>query len=199
MSRVKEPPLVLTTRRVRVEGVARALALVGFALSTACAGLHGARIMDDAADCRETGFRYYESSPYILVYADGKSLKSELVYLPDRTRKMAVGLFDFLSSNTLKLSFTNGVLTSSENAADATAVPKAVIQAAKDVAAAAAKGGAFSTLAEKTPRPTTFAAPPPYLFKLVVDGAQTHLIAGTHVTGGPPLAIKVNVPEEDAL
>lgn len=173
----------------------RSIPIVTLMTLAACVGCSGMTVLpihNDQEDLGATGFRYYESSPYILVYSDGTSLKSNLIHLPDKTRKMSIKLFDFLSSNSMKLTFSNGVLTSSETDADSTAVPKAVIEAAKDVAVAAAKGlAAFSTV---EPRDRLFAAPPPYLFKLIVDGKKTKLVAGRYVTGNGPLEIIVNLP-----
>ena len=162
---------------------------VVLAMFISCSGATAVHIPTLEDDYHATGFRYYESSPYILVYSDGKTLKSDLVYLPDRTRKMAVKLSDFISSNTAKLTFSNGVLTSSETEGDSTAVPKAVIESAKQVSIAAAKGAAaFSTVGkEKEP----FAAPAPRLFKLVIDNEGARLIGSSPMTQ----IIKVNVPE----
>src|SRR5262245_1428713 len=108
----------------------RSMIFVMLVLCVGCSGMTVMPIRSPEDDQKATGFRYYESSPYILVYSDGTSLKSDLLYLPDRTRKMSVELFDFLSSNTTKLTFLNGILTSADTEGDATAVPKAVIEAA---------------------------------------------------------------------
>lgn len=172
----------------------RPVIFVMLALCVGCSGMTVVPIRTAEDDKKATGFRYYESSPYILVYSDGTSLKSDLIHLPDRTRKMSVELFDILSSNTTKLTFSKGVLTSAETEGDSTTVPKAVIEAAKQVAIAAAKGAMMLRAAEE--KVPTFAAPPPYLFKLVVDGANTKLIAGKYVTGKDPFEIQVNVPKE---
>ncbi len=158
------------------------------AMFMGCSGVTAVRIRTAEDECRATGFRYYESSPYILVYSDGKALKSDLIYLPDRTRKMSVELFDYLSSNTAKLTFLNGVLTSSETEGDSTAVPKAVIESAKQVAIAAAKSAAALSMVKKEKEP--FAAPAPRLFKLVIDEKGARLIGSS-----PTIEIKVNVPE----
>jgi hypothetical protein len=169
------------------------ITLVIFAMYIGCSGIRTVPILTAEDDSHSTGFRYYESSPYILVYSNGKSLKSDLIYLPDRTRKMSVELFDYLSTNTAKLTFSNGVLTSSETEGDSTIVPNSIIEAAKQVAIAAAqKAAAFSTIKGRRP---TFAAPPPYLFKLVVDGEKTKLIGGSYATDNGMLEIQVNVPK----
>lgn len=158
------------------------------AMLMGCSGVTAVHIKTPEEDLRATGFRYYESSPYILVYSDGKVLKSDLIYLPDRTRKMSVELFDFLSSNTAMLTFSNGVLTSAETEGDATVVPKAVIESAKQVAIAAAKRAAALSMVKEEKKP--FAAPPPCLYKLVIDEKGARLIGGS-----PNIKIKVNVPE----
>ena len=152
-----------------------------------CSGVTAVHIRTHEDDLRETGFRYYESSPYILVYSDGKGLKSDLIYLPDRTRKMSIKLCDFISKNTAKLQFTNGVLTSAETEGDSTAVPRAVIESAKQVAMAAAKDMAAFKMVEKGEK--LFKAPSPRLFKLVIDKTGARLIGS-----GPMIEIEVNVP-----
>jgi hypothetical protein len=164
------------------------MALSLLAIFISCSGVNAVRIQTTEDDLRAKGFRYYESSPYILVYSDGKALKSDLIYLPDRTRKMSVELFDFISSNTAKLTFSNGVLTSSEVEGDSTAVPKAVVESAKQVAIAAAKSAAAFSAVEEEKKP--FLAPPPCLFKLVIDEKVPRLIGSN-----PTINIKLNVPK----
>jgi hypothetical protein len=149
-----------------------------------CSGITAIPIHTKEDDLKASGFRYYENSPYILVYPDGKSLKSELIYLPDRTRKMSVELFDFISSNNAKLNFTDGVLTNAENESDATIVPKAFIEAAKQAAVAMAKGAAFNAIEEDQ----FLSVPPPSLYKLIIDGDYTRLIGAKGA-----IRIKVNV------
>ncbi len=166
----------------------RSLIFVMVSLCVGCSGMTVVPIRTSEDDENARGFRYYESSPYILVYSDGTSLKSDLIYLPDRTRKMSVTLFDFLSSNTTKLTFSKGVLTSADTEGDSAVVPKAVIEAAKQAAIAALKAVAMLGV-DKNITPT-FATPPPYLFKLVVEGNATKLIAGK-----APFEILVNVPK----
>ena len=160
---------------------------VVLAMLIGCSGTTAVLIPSDAADSLAKGFRYYESSPHILVYSNGKILKSDLIYLPDRTRKMSIKLCDFISQNTAKLQFTNGVLTSAETEGDSTAVPRAVIESAKQVAMAAAKEMATFKTVEKGEK--LFKAPPPRLFKLVIDKTGARLIGS-----GPMIEIEVNVP-----
>ncbi len=168
-----------------------ALLVVGSIIG--CSGISTKSIKTDEDEKQANGFRYYERSPYILVYFDGNSLNSKLLYLPDRTRKRSVELFEFLAKNTTKLTFSNGVLTSSDSEGDSTEFPKAVIETAKDVAIAAAKG-AFSV--EDTDG--FLIVPRPHLYKLVNDDEVSKLIAFKIENGDSnPFEIKVNIPTKE--
>ncbi|WP_395739892.1 hypothetical protein [Prosthecobacter sp.] len=106
-------------------------------LLSACAGLSGGSLTEDQ-DWRANGFRYYDSSPYLLVYTDNKGgLNSELKYMPDLTKKRQVKPYQFLASVDGTLTFEDGILTGAESNGDGTAVPKAVISALEKTAKAA--------------------------------------------------------------
>jgi hypothetical protein len=91
-------------------------------------------------DACERGIRYYESSLFLLVYLDGKGgIKSDFYHLPDPSKPMAVRPYSVLSDLESEFVFDNGVLTKSVAKADETAIPKAVVAAAKDMLLAAAK------------------------------------------------------------
>src|ERR1700730_9618812 len=61
----------------------------------------------DTAD-KDDGIRYYQSSPYLLVYSDSKGgLQGRILYLPDQTKKMAVEPHVFLGRSELTMFFRN--------------------------------------------------------------------------------------------
>lgn len=133
------------------------------------------------ADEDSKGFRYYESSPYLLVYANGKGgLETKLIYLPDPNKKRSIKPWEFLSSNTANLTFSNGVLTESKLAGDSTVIGKAIVEGFKailEVAAGAAGGAALLT---KKPAQGTdpYKVPFPSLYKIVVTKNGTQLYGG---------------------
>jgi len=174
------------------------LACVLWLSTTGCAGMTVTPVPDDPADEQALGFRYYEESPYILVYSDGGGgLVSDLVYLPDLTRKMSARPYQFLASNTTKLVFSNGVLTHSVSEPDSSVVPKAVVEAAKSVALALVKKDALdeATAAKDPSQGGPLEIPLPRLFKLVVEGKDTKLLSASVVgSDGQPAVIRVDVP-----
>lgn len=145
-------------------GLAR-VCLVGLALTlVACAGLSGRTLSEDE-DWSASGFRYYDSSPYLLVYTDNKgSLNSELKYMPDLTKKRQVKPYQFLASTDGKLDFEDGILTGAESNADGTAVPKAVISALEKAAKIAI---AADTSPAREVADANGMAPRVYLFKII--------------------------------
>jgi hypothetical protein len=175
--------------RINAGGRSRRSGAWGLLLSSAfagCAGSTTTSIRDEADDARARGFRYYESSPYLLVYSDGKAgLTTRLIYLPDLTKKRSVRPYQFLARNATKLTFANGVLTSAEMKGEATVVPKALIEAAKGAASQAFK--AFAASGEGR-------APPPYLYKVVFDEQGARLEGGPGMLGGVPQEISI-VPD----
>jgi hypothetical protein len=145
-------------------------------LLTGCAGITHRAIESDAQDAKARGFRYYDSSPYLLVQTDNQGgLTSELVYLPDRTKKRSARPYAYLASNATTLTFQKGVLTDSVSDTDGTAIPTAIIKALESAAASAAKFLAFD-------KPKTETAPNVYLFKVVKKGNQWGL-EGTEAKG----------------
>ena len=115
-------------------------------------------------DDTSTGIRYYNSAPFILAYSDGKGgVTTEVVYLPDTTRVMSLDATAFLAQNKTVLSFKRSVLTASETTADATELPKAVLEAAKNLAVAGIGSGNLPT------DHTTNEIPAPYLYRIHYD------------------------------
>lgn len=73
-----------------------------------CAGTSVETIADPAADKEARGIRFYETAPFVLVTSDGKGgLISELIYLPDTTRKRSVRPYAFMANNNSTLTFSN--------------------------------------------------------------------------------------------
>ncbi|MGC4041934.1 MAG: hypothetical protein QM710_14415 [Flavobacterium sp.] len=128
-----------------------------------------------------SGIRYYNSSPYLLVYSNGKGgLVSQIVYLPDPNKKMSASPTSFLASNQLTMEFSKGVYTTGKNTADGTAVSSAIIKAI-ETAAPALLAALNEPLTERE-------VPAPYLYKIVVEGSQVSFIGGQGDT-----TIKVNI------
>jgi hypothetical protein len=146
------------------------------------------------ADNSVEGIRYYESSPYLLVYSDGKGgLVSKLIHLPDLTKKRVIQPFAYLAANNSTLTFTNGMLTQSKVVADETVVPKAVIGVLQQTAMAAL-GKSFNVAGA----PTTPHHPPPYLFKVELSNGQAKLVGERGMDAkGNPRYIDVTVSKKD--
>jgi hypothetical protein len=141
-------------------------------LFPACAGVSHRDVLDDSS---ARGFRYYDSSPYLLVQTDNKGgLTSSISYLPDLTKLRQANPYKFLAKNDSTFQLTNGILTNSDNVGDGTAIPKAFIDAAERVASAAIKANADEPRKRTASEPDT--APRVYLFKIVkTDGEWTLL------------------------
>jgi hypothetical protein len=119
-----------------------------------------------------TGIRYYENSPYLIVYSDGKGgLRWQIRYLPDQSRLMTVKPTIFGSRAEMTLYFQNGVLTSASALGDSTEIPKAIIGAVE-------KAIPFFLAAVAAAGPQQNGFPPPYLYKIVVDGENVTFIGG---------------------
>ncbi len=147
-----------------MKGLALALTCTALLLS-GCSGTTVRAIGPDHPESKNRGFRYYESSPYLLVYSDGNGgLISKLIYLPDQTRLRSIRPWEFLASNTGNLKFSNGVLNEAKLEGDGTALPKAVIEGLQGLAEAAVSKIGFRIVEDDL-----FAVPVPILFKVVFD------------------------------
>lgn len=114
------------------------------------------------------GIRYYDTSPFLLIYTDGKlGLKTELHYLPDYSKKRSIRPYAYGASNKSELKFENGRLTDAKAETDATAIPKAVISALEKVAVALVAANA-----------ATDTIPAPYLFRIVKDEKGSWSLSG---------------------
>lgn len=140
------------------------------------------KTLSAADDSSDDGIRYYERAPFLLVYSDGKGgVVTHVQYLPDRTRLRSVHPFNFLASNKNTLTFKNGMLSTSTNTSDASALPSAIIKAVETVAAAAAKYGFFMVPAVKE----GYVLPPPALYRIHINNGQVTFVgqSGTDPDG----------------
>jgi hypothetical protein len=123
---------------------------------------------NETADRQADGIRYYEASPYLLVYSDGKGgIVWKIYYLPDQTRKMIAEPFNIVAKVTTNMQFSNGVLTESTVELDQTAVPKALISAAEKMVPLA--------FADQPPHQV----PAPQLYKIILNGDQVYFAGGS--------------------
>ena len=168
-------------------------ALLGAALMSACAGMTVEPVNDEEEDRNARGIRSYEMAPFLLIYSNGKGgLTSQVLFLPDTTRKISIDPFAVLAKNNSTLKFTNGVLTNAKTSVDETIVPKSMIEAFGK-AAASAIDAAFSLPGEGA---VASSIPAPYLFKIVVDARGSRLVGGPGVgPDGKPVVINVTVSE----
>ncbi|MDP9412553.1 MAG: hypothetical protein M3Q08_00285 [Pseudomonadota bacterium] len=161
---------------------------VTLALTLAClAGCAGTVVtpVKDGSDVASKGYadedvdgiRYYESAPFLLVYSDGKGgLQSQLLFLPDQTRKRSIDPYAYLASNESTLVFSNGVLTQGKTVVDETVVPKAIVSALEKTATALLAGSLNAAGAGPTPQ-----LPPPQLFRIVIEKDGARLVGGPGV------------------
>jgi hypothetical protein len=143
-------------------------------------------------DDKARGLRYYQPSPYLLVYSDGQGgINWEIYYLPDPTKKMSVKPYNFLASLKAKFTFDekNGVIKSTREEGDSTIIPKAIFEQAKALAPLLLKAMADDVEKAKN----QYKVPTPYLFKFVSSKGRFKLVGGQgdmkfiHVTLGKKL------------
>jgi hypothetical protein len=159
-------------------------------LQVACAGLTVTSVDTDAKDKKDLGIRYYESSPYLLVHTDNEGgLVTRILYLPDPTKKRSVRPYAYLANSSTTLNFKNGVLSSAETSVDTTAIPKAILGAIESAATAAIK-------AADEPAGENHNVPPPYLFKIIINGDKVFLGGQPTEPDGTVKLIQVTVPKE---
>jgi hypothetical protein len=156
------------------------LAITATACSTGCAGLKATPLLSEVDDNAAKGFRYYENAPFLFIHTDGKGgLTSEIVMLPDTSRRMSIEPYAFLSSNNTNLTFSNGTLTESSSQVDTTAVASAGLDAlAKYLGALVA--------ADLPPAQ----AAPPYLYKIYISNGKVSLLGGS-----PKVSLDANAPD----
>lgn len=144
-----------------------ALMAVCCLLLTGCAGVKHQRTSHND---NGSGIRYYGSSMYLLAYSDGNGgAIFELQELPDRMKRMEAAPTMFMADLELEMSFSNGVLTSSKEVTNKTAVPNAILDVAKTL------GPALLAAANSTSELTY---PPPSLYKVIYNDSAIYLIGG---------------------
>ncbi|PTR06818.1 hypothetical protein C8R32_109104 [Nitrosospira sp. Nsp5] len=158
--------------------------LIALLLLTGCAGTNVNRVATgeiagpgEVLDSKADGIRYYEIAPFLLVYTDGRGgLTSQLLFLPDLTRKRVIDPFAVLATNNTTLTFVNGVLTQGKTVVDETVVPKAIVGALEKAAIAA-----VNAFLNDVGTPPTTQVPPPQLFKIVLENGGGRLVGGKSV------------------
>ena len=151
------------------------------------------RVVTSETDKSDLGIRYYETSPYLLAYSDGKGgVVTSIQYLPDPTRKMSAEPSATLADVQSTLEFDRGVLTSSSNSGDATAVAKAVTTAVETIGGALIAGAANEP--GKAARANYADVPAPYIFKIVIDKDSVKLIGAR--AGVPSFRVSL-LPQTD--
>lgn len=147
------------------------LGLVCVALA-GCAGLEMKDVKTAVDEQAAEGFRYYDTSPFLLVYTDGKGgVKSELLYLPDSTKKRSIRPYAYGAKNDTTLKFENGRMVGAKAAVDETAVPVAAISALEKIA----------TSLVKAANAGNDGIPPPYLFRIASNNGKWDLYGGQAV------------------
>jgi hypothetical protein len=135
------------------------------------------------ADDRAAGIRYYETSPYLLVFSDGKgAIKWKIYYLPDQTLKRTIEASAFLASVNTAHTFSNGTLVSGKGTADSTAIPKAIITALQGILSSG-----IGILKEQVHEDGNV-IPAPQLFKIVLKDGMIELQGGP---GDVPVRVSI--------
>jgi hypothetical protein len=149
-------------------------------LLSSCARIVYEPVPKDSDD-DSNGIRFYHSSPYVLVYSNGKGgLITQILYIADPYKKISAKPKSFMATAQTTMEFDKGVYKSAKNTIDATAVPSAIIKAVE-----AAAPAFIAALNEPVP---TLKVPPPYLYKIIVDGSSVKFVGGQG-----DISINVNV------
>jgi len=162
----------MNTQRFKWNNARYAAAALLFVLLTGCAGMHSRPLLSCEDDAHSRGFRYYEASPYLLVQTDNDGgLKSQIIFLPDETKKQSIRPFSFMASITITLDFDRGILSHGVHDVDETVVPAALVSALEKAAAAVIGANTATDKKQRT-------VPAPYLFKILIKGNQVELAGG---------------------
>ena len=151
-------------------------------LLVGCAGIYSKQVTP-TSDKEDTGFRYYETSPFLLVHADGKGgLESKLLYLPDTTKMRSIKPYNFGAKNDVTLKFDRGRLVQAKAVVDETIIPNAVVSALEKVAIANIKAGNGDAPG----------IPAPILYRIIADDKGVWKLEGEPATdiNGAPVIIK---------
>lgn len=170
-----------------MDKVMKSIALpLACAIFAGCAGLEMKDIQSPADEKAYEGFRYYDTSPFLLVYTDGKGgLKSELLYLPDTTKKRSIRPYAYGAKNDTTLKFENGRMVGAKSAVDETVLPMAAISALEKLATSLAKAANAGNAD----------IPPPYLYRIRFDGSNWTLSGGQAIAAnGQPQTVRYVSP-----
>ncbi len=158
------------------------LAVLTAALS-GCAGIDAINLTDEL-DKTDKGFRYYDTSPFLLMYTDNKGgLKSELLYLPDTTKKRSIKPYSYGAKNDTTLKFDNGRLVGAKSVIDETIIPNSILTGLEKIATSQIK----AANADKEE------IPGPYLFRIIKSGNDWKLAGGQALKNGQAATIRYAV------
>src|SRR5262249_34910541 len=147
--------------------------VIAAAAVTGCATVTHHHIATDDDDLKDTGIRYYGTSPYLLVYSNGKGgIVTQLMFLPDPAKKMSASPKATLADVDATLDFDHGMLTSAKVTGDATAVPPAIAKAVEAIAPA------LLAALNETATEKELIVPAPHIYKVVVEGSTVSFLGG---------------------
>lgn len=139
-------------------------------LASSCATVAHHLVDNDTTDA---GIRYYGTSPYLIAYSDGKGgVVTSVVYLPDPAKKMSASPKATLADVGSTLTFDRGTLTQATDSGDATAVPTAILKAVEAIAPS------LAAIFNEPKKQDEFSLPPPYVFRIVVQGNDVSFVGG---------------------
>jgi hypothetical protein len=156
------------------------------ALVTGCATVQHSKVdQEDNVD----GIRYYNSSPYLLAYSNGKGgIITQVLYIADPFKKMSMKPKTFLANAQSTMEFSKGIYKNSKTIADATAVPSAIIKAVEIAAT-------VLIAAANKPVDNSLQIPAPYLYKIIVEGNNVSFIGQQ---GDTPITVNILEQKEAA-
>jgi hypothetical protein len=167
--------------------IAALAALLAASSGCASAAVIHTSVSDPAIDAADRGIRYVGTSPYLIAHSDGKGgVVTRVAYLPDPAKKMSAKPVGRLADVDVTMDFDRGVLTTSAESGDATAVQRAIAQAVKAFVPQLLSALA---LAETSMQ---YEVPAPYIYKIDVRGSDVFFLGGQ---GDAPIRITL-VPQE---
>lgn len=170
-------------RNHKQRALAMTLGLVS--ILAGCAGLDYRR---DFGQAGVQGIRYYDVSPYIIIVPTPEGgLDARIEYLPDPNKRMAVHPKVQGAKLEATLTFDRGMLKASNAAADALAIPRAVLDVAKTVAL-----GVLDTTEEPPSPGKTDKIPSPQVFKLIARPGKNGSVQWWLVGGGAEAPFEIS-------
>jgi hypothetical protein len=158
--------------------------LLFYCLTQGCASIEHSKVSNDDTD---NGIRYYNASPYLLVYSNGKGgIVTQILYIADPFKKMSAKPKSFMASAQTTMEFEKGIYKNGKSTIDATGFPTAIVNAVKTA------GTAFIS-AMNIPDKKSREVPAPHLYKIVVKGSDILFIGGQG-----DISIKVNLLNQKA-